>query len=179
MELKLLWLISRTLSSDNSKIEVEKLPPNAFLLKFKWFSEDKCRISGGIWPERLRKERSREVIWALFWAHLIPDQEHQTGDCSSLETEEFDKYEVGSQFCRVFCGSFRDDFRDRRERSWRGISVVSVVVSAWRANGQLVVRKKKQRRREKTGDEGRRRGKGRRFMAFLGIWRILVRRKWC
>lgn len=120
LELKLLWLISRTLSSDNSKMVVGKTPLNEFLLKLRCFSDDKWLISGGISPERLRKERSREMIWAFFWSHWMPDQEHQTG-VWELKTEELEKFGVGSQLWREFCGSLREDFRERRERSWRGI----------------------------------------------------------
>lgn len=120
VELKLLWLMSRTLSSDNSKIEVGKLPPNKFRLKLRWFSDDKWRISGGISPERLRKDRSREMIWEVLWSHWIPDQEQKTGDLSS-ETEALEKTGIGSQLWREFSGSLREDFRDMRERICRGI----------------------------------------------------------
>lgn len=91
-------------------MEVGKLPSNEFLLKFKFLRDDKWRISGGISPERLREERSREMIKEVFWAHFMPDQEHQRG-------EELDKIWVGFQDWREFCGSFRDDFRERREKT--------------------------------------------------------------
>jgi hypothetical protein len=44
---------------------------------------------------------------------LIPVHEHQIGG-------GFEKFRVGSQFWRVERGSWREDFRERRERSCRG-----------------------------------------------------------
>ena len=48
---------------------------------------------------------------------MIPDQEHQAW-------EVFDKSEVGSHDWRELLGSFRDDFRVKRERISRGIREV-------------------------------------------------------
>lgn len=73
--------MSRVLSSDNSNIEVGKLPPNELLLKFRVLrEEDKWTMSRGMSPERLRKERFNEVIKEELGAHLMPDQEHQAGE---------------------------------------------------------------------------------------------------
>lgn len=76
-------------------------------------------------PERLRLERSRELIWAVLGIHLTPDQEHQTGAKPGLE-----KAGVASQSLKVLRGSLMHDFRERREISWRGREEVVVVAAA-------------------------------------------------
>lgn len=92
-----------------------KGPSNAFWLKFKWSKlVDKYRIWGGIEPERLRCERSSEMICDLL-SHLIPDHEHQDG------------FSAGCHSWRVERGSLREDFRERRETSCRG----SVAQEVW------------------------------------------------
>ena len=114
VEVKLFRLISSTLSSTKSKMAVCIGPFKLFRLKFKWVKLDKYRISGGIVPKRLRRERSRlEILDVLAW-HLIPDQEHQTGSFKlGLE-----KIGVGSQFWKVERGPLREVLRERRAISW-------------------------------------------------------------
>ena len=76
-------------------------PPNQLPLKFRCVKLDKNRISLGITPERLRRERSRlEILGVEEW-HLIPDQEHQMG----FWKLGFEKAGAGSQSRKVERGS--------------------------------------------------------------------------
>lgn len=71
--------MSRILSWASSKIATWKVPPKLFPLRFKWFKDGRCWIWPEIVPERLRLERSKEVICAVFEWHVTPLHEHQMG----------------------------------------------------------------------------------------------------
>lgn len=97
VELKELWPMSSVLSSVSSKMAGWRIPSKAFPLRFKCSKLVKYRISAGIAPERLRRERLRDVIWDVSGLHLMPDQEHHAGSWRvGLE-----KVGVGSQSWKV------------------------------------------------------------------------------
>lgn len=86
-------------------------PSRLFRLRFKRVKVVKYRISGGIVPERFRRERSSELICGEFGWHLTPDQVHQIGSWRLV---------FGFQFWNVWSGSLSLDLRERRETSWIG-----------------------------------------------------------
>ena len=154
-ELKLLWLMSRVPRLGSSKTDGGKGPSKAFPLKLRWFRVDKWRISGGIGPERLRRERSREMIREVLGSHLTPDHEHQSGRRKAAE--------VGSQPWKVERGSFREDFKARREMSWGsggGAEKTRVILSS----------KKKQQDAESIKKEEEEKG-----LLFM-VWRLWWKR---
>lgn len=128
--------MSRILRLGNSKMTDCSGPSNAFPLKLRCVRSVSWRMLAGIWPERLRLERSRAVIRAVLLSHLTPDHEHQT------LVEEGDWV----QSLKVLRGSLKEDFRERSEMSWRGR--LPVVVAAVVAERRWVsVRKKVERER--------------------------------
>ena len=86
-------------------------PSRLFRLRFKRVKVVKNRISGGIVPERFRRERSSVLIRRELGWHLIPDQVHQIGSW---------KLVFGFQSWNVLSGSLSLDLRARRETSWSG-----------------------------------------------------------
>lgn len=115
VELKRLWLMSSDLRFGSSKTEGGRGPSREFQLKFSVCKWGKYLMSGGIRPERLRPDKLRAVTWFVLRSHLTPVQEHQSGCSRGLENAV-----VRSQFWKEFEGSIREDFIERRERSWRG-----------------------------------------------------------
>lgn len=133
--------MSSVLRLGSSKMASCSGPSRELRLKFKWCKWDKYLISIGIRPERFRPERSKAVTWLVRRSHLTPDHEHHVGCKPGLE-----KAVVGSQSLRVLRVSRREDFIERRERSWRGGVESAAAVVEERSRENVTWRKKDDKR---------------------------------